>query len=829
MSITRFFRQQLHTLTAARPRRLATASMVFAVGGIALLADPAQALAQSKSPLLPALRQPVSRKFEQVNGIVKAQEAAGPSATERSRGRVAQASGGVASGTRATKCRRRRGTFPWNFEKAKILDVLDQISRLTCRNFIVSGSVKAKTELTIISRRPITVDQAWSAFLAALEANKLALVPAGRFYKVVKRKDSVKQALPIYEDGSKLPGNDSHVTYLHQLQYTSKETVQPLLRNLMSKNGDLQFVGDLMILTDSGSNIRRLIKILDKIDVSGTSSHVHIVDLVYADAQQVSQKLKDVFDGTSTRGVAKKGKAKNGAAESVSIEKIVADERTNKLIIISSKKAYERALELIEVLDVPATGSSSEQTVHVYALNNSDAQKVASTLSSLAQSAQQANRSRSRSKGKKNSKAGGSAALFEGDVKITADESTNSLVIMASSRDFKAMTAVIEKLDVRRPQVFVEAVIMEVSLTDNMDWNFGAFSGYQVDDVGGYGPGFGLVSNPSGKNLITGAATAVATSAVTGNTANSASALSNYLGTLAFQGPAIPGTQDALGFAIPSFGAVLNFLETDTNVNILSTPHLLTTDNEKAEISVGQRVPVVRGAASIGGGTGGFGIPLQQVSYEDVKLTFTITPHVNADNQVRLELEQEVNDIGGQQDVGGGLSQPIITNRSAKTTVVASDQQTLVIGGLIQDRKSENESKVPFLGDLPIIGWLFKSWGNDTTKTNLLIVLTPYIVNDQSDFQRIYERKMKERQEFVDAYSFDAKGYDPHVDYTRKSGPLAALLADVHTELQKAENGGPGRPGETVVTPAFDEDATGAPAADTDTPKGDTAGSEGGA
>jgi general secretion pathway protein D len=174
---------------------------------------------------------------------------------------------------------------------------------------------------------------------------------------------------------------------------------------------------------------------------------------------------------------------------------------------------------------------------------------------------------------------------------------------------------------------------------------------------------------------------------------------------------------------------------------------------------------------------------------------------VSGDDTVRLELEQEVSDIGGKQDVGNGITQPIITSRSAKTTVVAKDQQTLVIGGLIANRNSDSESKIPLLGDLPLIGWLFKGRSADQDKTNLLIVLTPYVVRSTDDFRKIYKRKMEERKEFVDAYYGDASKYNPFIDYEKKKGPLGQVLFHLESELLKAENGGPGMPGEIVVSP----------------------------
>jgi len=729
----------------------------------------------------------------------------------------------------AKKCKKARGLIHFNHNEATVFDVLKEVSRLTCRNFILSESVKGgKKTLTIISHKPVTVDQAYAAFLSALATNNMALIRAGRFYKVVERKNAVKDAGPIYDKVNDLPWTDSQVTLLHDLKHVGKDQVQSILRAMMSKNGDLQMVGNgFLIITDAASNIRRIMKILERVDVAGAAaatSRIHVVDIMYAEVAQVQQKLTDIFDKASTKGGTSKNKGtpKRGtkgaaaisddmaALEDVAIDKIVADERTNKLFIISSTRAFRRVKEVIDILDIPSEDHSATSKIFVHALNNADAQKTASTLSSLAQGSRN---SRSSSKSKNKKKSNDPAQLFEGEVKVTADESTNSLVVTSSPKDYRALSKVIEQLDVKRPQVFVEAAILEVSLTQSRRFSLDAYGGLPATVPGLDGDGLGIIANQGGQQLVTSSAQSLAAQQLfeqlsnnpgtvdasnLGSVVDATQSLENLLGWLAFRGPAIPGSEDAFGFAVPSFGMVLNALQTNAAVDVLSTPHIMTTDNEKAEISVGERIPVVRGISPAGNSAFG---GLQQVAYEDVKLKFTVTPHVNVDNDIRLEIEEEVSDLGGSVPVGNGLNQPIITNRSAQTTVVVKDQQTVIIGGLISNRKSDSESKFPILGDLPIIGWLFKQWNDSEQKTNLILVLTPYVVRDREDFREIYERKLEERQVFVENFFGSSNSYNPYIDYRKKSGPLARLIQDVEGELQKIENGGPGVEGEALVTP----------------------------
>jgi len=765
-----------------------------------------------------------------------------------------------------SKCRPQNGTISFNFEKASIQEVLDQIARIRCMNFILSDQVKGKNDITIVSRSPVTVAAAYAAFLSALEANGMALVPAGAYWKVVERKDAAKTPLPLYDIGKdgvlqkvapkndrvgEFPNSDAHVTLLYEVKFANKDQVQQLIRNLMTKNADLQAPGgNLLILTDSGSNILRILEVIDKIDIAGSSNQLNVITPDFADVASIQQRLQDIYGvgdkaaGTAgggaspARKTAKKPPADGAAAvdeaavnegsddvTEVSITKIIADERTNQLIVICSAKAFEKVLEVVRILDRPIADAGGGVRMWVVPLANADAQKASSTLSSLAQGGGAAKASaaagaKAGAKAKEQEKA---AALFEGDVKVTADETTNSLVVVASARDFRALRPVIDQLDVKRPQVFVEAAILEIALNQNRNVGLSAYGSapFDLPIPGTSGPGIVTFANEGGKALFgqgarvaSGIALLQALERSGRLDQNSAAlglelvnSLSQSIGLFSFTGPAITLISDSAGnpvVSFPSVGAVVNLLQSNSNVDILSTPHIMTTDNEKAEISVGDRVPVNRGSTfgnlggvggGIGGGLGGFG---NQIAYEDVKLKFSITPHVNADNDVRVELEQEVSDISGQVNIGGAQN-PIISSRTVKSVIVTADQRTVIIGGLMQDKKSDSESKVPFFGDIPIIGWLFKNYSDTSKKTNLVLMLTPYIVRNEDDFRKIYDLKMKERQAFIDAYFTDARRYDPYVDYDKKSGPLAKLMSAMDYEMKRIENGGPGVEGELLI------------------------------
>jgi general secretion pathway protein D len=451
-------------------------------------------------------------------------------------------------------------------------------------------------------------------------------------------------------------------------------------------------------------------------------------------------------------------------------------------------------------VDVPTDAGGR---INVYPLENADAEELASTLQTLAQGT--ANRPRTptpQAPINVNRPNPVAAELFSGEVKISADKATNALVIVASQADFRNIIRVIEQLDIPRRQVFVEAVIMEVNLDRNAEFGINFHSGYKLTADGNTVPGlFGTKYTKQGLPP-----------------SFSLANLASFGGFLAgLQGPVIPELQK-LGIDIPAFGVVLHALQQSSDVNVLSTPHILTSDNEEAEITVGQNVPFQSGFSPtslggvLGGGTGttggvnpsllgslgGLGSAFAPITRQNVELKLTVKPQINESDFIRLVINEQTEEIASSDPVLG----PTTSKRSAKTTVVAKDQETVVIGGIMQDRTIESVSKVPVLGDIPLLGHLFRETSRRKTKTNLLLFLTPYIIKDQSDFRAIFERKMKERQQFVEQFYGQVPGYDVAVDFSRKPGPLSRMNQSVLREQQKAENGGPGVRGERIYKPS---------------------------
>ncbi len=629
-----------------------------------------------------------------------------------------------------------------------IREIIKQIAKVTGKNFLVDQKIRGK--VTIISEKKMTVEEAYQAFLSALEVLGYTVVQApGNLVKIIPMKDALQQPLPIYREDS--PITDAFITRIVQMNNISALEMSNAIKGLVSKQGNLFAypATNSLIITDTGSNIDRLLKIMGDLDTEGPSDSIEIVTLKYATAKDIAQKVTELYEeeqqtaGRSSRARRTRGRAASPELdETPYLSKIIPDERTNSVIILASKRAISKVKNLIARLDRKLE-DGADGKIHVHYLKHSDAKELAEVLNALAATSITGTRggvaggSGANVPGRTGSGAQRGAAgqvvtaQFEGGLKVAADENTNALIITATAKDYKTLAnEVIGKLDIPRKQVYVEVVIME--LTIDKDRNLG---------VSGQGGGtFSIGGNPAlgfGSSL--------------GGTASglSAAALSGLAaGVVSQTTQTIPITQadgTITNLEIPTFGFVLNALQTDTNVNILSTPNLLTLDNEEAEIIVGGEVPFPTGTTLTPGGNTTF-----NVTRENVGITLKMTPQINEGDTVKIKLRQEITQVipGASEVVLTSLG-PSTTKRSVETVVAAKDQQTIVIGGLIDDKVTMTTTKVPFLGDIPILGHLFKQKRTTKAKTNILVFLRPYIIRDTKDFLKILQKKVEERNMFI--------------------------------------------------------------------------------
>lgn len=608
-----------------------------------------------------------------------------------------------------------------NVQDADIQDIIKQISKATQRNFILDDKIRGK--VTIMSERPMTREEAYQTFLSALEVAGYTVVsgPAG-VLKVVALRDAVREPIPTHVDTT--PLTSSYVTRLISLQSISAIEMSNAIKGLISKDGNLFAYPstNTLIITDSGVNIDRLMKIIKELDQEGPQEVMEIIPIQNAQARDVAQIVTSLF--AQANGARAPTRAKKGDLEEEdTVSKVIADERTNSVIVLASKRSIESVKSVIRRLDAKV-GQDRDGKIHVYYLKHAKAKELAETLSTLTAAAGKAPASAAK-------KAGGTdivVAEFEGGIKIAADEPTNSLIITATSLDFQTLIdKVISKLDVPRRQVYLEASIMELTIKNGSNIGFSAHGG---GAAGAAGIGFG--------NTF-GAATGL-TSAFAGG----APLLGGLISRQTVEINMIGANNELQTVSVPAFSAFISALSSYSDANVISSPNVLTLDNQEAVIEVTRSEPRP-GAQTITASNIG---QSQPVEYEEAGLKLKITPQIGDGNSVRLVINQELSNFEDARQTQ--LQAPAKVKRQISTTVVTHNGQTVVLGGLMEDLSGSKQTKVPILGSIPLLGFFFRHTEKSMQKTNMLVFITPHVVNNTDDFQNILKNKIEERNKFID-------------------------------------------------------------------------------
>jgi general secretion pathway protein D len=560
-----------------------------------------------------------------------------------------------------------------NLKDADISAFIGQIADITGKSFVIDPRVKGK--VTVVSTETMNTEAVYELFLSVLKVHGYAAVPAGEVIMVVQQ-NSVKQQGRDLEAKFKKQSQEM-VTKVITIKNTPALDLVPILRPLVAKYGHLAGVksANALIISDHSSNITRIEQIIDRLDKSG-SEELEVIQLKEAWVGNVVTMLQSL---DPTRVAQGKG-SKSGGAGSI---RVVADERSNRLIIKGEKTSRERIRKLIAQLDKPSYFSGSAKVIR---LKYADAKKLAELLKGLMSEA-------SSGSGKDANKAKGKASIH-------ADEELNALVVRAEPSILKEIDEIIHELDVRRAQVLIESAIVEVTgdVTDSLGFQ------WAVGDEDNPVSGTNFSNAGNSLNSIAGMATGA-----------TAPALSNGL--------TLGGFKQTNGQV--DFGVVIQALESQSNTNLLSTPSIMTLDNQEAEIVVGQNVPFLTGSTSSSSNSN----PFTTISREDIGVTLKVKPHIHEGSELRLEVEASAESVANTTVQGQA---DLITNkRKLKTMILAADQETIVLGGLISDDITETESKVPLLGDIPLLGWLFKSKSTQHVKRNLMIFLRPTIVLDK--------------------------------------------------------------------------------------------------
>ncbi len=591
-----------------------------------------------------------------------------------------------------------------NFVNADIEEVVKAVSVITGRNFLIDPRVKGT--INIVSSTPVPTNIAYDILLSALRLQGFAAVESGGITKVMPEAEA-KLHIGTGSDTRGSTG-DKLVTRVYMLKYESAAQLVPVLRPLIAPNNVVtSYPGsNALVITDYASNLKRIEKIVRSIDQPSADGGPVLIPLKRASAMEVAQTITRLMqDGAAPSSSA-------SGADSSQRFVLAADPRTNSLLLRTDNPSrVERVRELAEKLDVE-TGTPGN--MHVVYLKNAEATKLAQTLRAVMSgdvSALPAAAAPAAGGITPVSNAATSSASPAGAGIIQADAASNALIITAPSSVYNNLRAVIEMLDVRRAQVFVEALIVEVTADKAAEF------GIQWQDLTGI--------NETGTQVIGGtnfggAGTNIKNASVNIGTVGQGLNVGVVRGTMS-----IPGVGTVL-----NLGMLARALESDANANILSTPNLLTLDNEEAKIIIGQNVPFITGSYAQQPGVGQTAPPFQTIERKDVGLTLRIKPQVSEGGVVKIQVFQEVSSV--QTQTINNAAGPVTNKRSLESIVLVDEGQIVVLGGLIQDSVTNGEDKVPLLGDIPFFGSLFRYETRRSTKTNLMVFIRPYVIRTAS-------------------------------------------------------------------------------------------------
>lgn len=674
-----------------------------------------------------------------------------------------------------------------------IRDLIQTMSEITGEAFILDESVKGKKVTIVTPQGGFKKQNSLKLFETILDLNGFSIVKKNGINEVIQRKDIKTESIPTEVGVSAGESSETFITRLLPLKNIKADDVVNILKPLISRDGDITVYPDLntLIIVETRANINRLLEIVENLDLK---KEIEFVKIVNTDAADVAAKLVEILGGTASASTAQAPPAQtttrtqrrtaasraqerartravttpvSSSGSSGAAFRVIVDDRTNTLIVIAYPEDLPKINSIIKKLDVET--EEPEEGIYVIRLLNADAEQVVAVISGLIGGGGVSTGTQglvgSRRTGTRGA-AGGSllgqaatgrgtfgqayagqavgqrlareeaagastsavSAVGEEGLRVTADTATNSIIIVGSRKEFEVLRRVIEELDVRRRQVYVEAAILEVALSDITSLGTNLSIGFTFND--GNDLGFGGTILPGVPSLLGLAADPAASL----NLASSLSGL--FLGVVGEEvdpdgsGPIPP---------IPSFSALFQALTSLTDVNVLSTPSIITTDNEEAEIVVADVIPFPTGSV-----VGDAGVTVQTIDRQPVGIRLAITPQISEGDFLNLNIYTEVSAISPSPADLNTEQFGIATNtRTADSSVVVKNGQTIVIGGLVQDRVSSIQNKVPLLGSIPVLGNLFKFKRNERNKINLMILLTPRIVEDETDMQEILEQRQR--------------------------------------------------------------------------------------
>ncbi len=648
-----------------------------------------------------------------------------------------------------------------SFEDATLAEVVHSMSVMSGKRFVIAAAPKA-FHADVVAPQKVTVAEAYRALLSVLASNHLTVVPAGSFEKIVEAGDAAHEA-PVHTHAGDVPSEDRFVTLVHRVAHAhADELATGVLTKLASREGQVLVYGGAIIVTDTGTNVRRMMQVLDELDVAAAEDLVWLEPLKYAVAADVKKELDELIDLKET----KDRDARITAAGTAHVTRIVALDRPNSILVVGTPGGYRRLLDLLREIDVPQPAGGQ---MYVVMLEHAEAKKLVAALNDAVTAATGA---------QGQTKDARPLSIFDSPVKVSAEETNNALIVTASAHDFAAVSDVIRRLDRPRRQVYIEGVVMDLTIDDATQVG-AALHGFG-DLSGSLGPGaaaFGGVNPMSSIALPT-----------------DPTALQGLV--LGLRGPSIPVPgflQNVVGTStIPGVGFLIDASTVSSNSNIVQSPSVMTTDNVPAEFHMQLNTSLQRNAPSValptagaGGATAGaaasylpYSAPASQ-NYGKIGPMLQVTPHLNESDDVRLDIEETLSDLTPDPPQGT-LGTVSFIERHALTTLTVKDGGTAVVGGLVRNTVQHTATKVPVLGDLPLLGVFFRTTSDVVSRANLVLVLTPHIIRDEDDMRRVVGKRMEERQQFLDHYMLfrDDQGPPVGFDPVRGRGLIGEMLRE---------------------------------------------------
>lgn len=642
--------------------------------------------------------------------------------------------------------------FTVNLKETDIQELIKFVAEATNTTIVVDPSVKGMVK--VVSSRPVNSSELYDLFLAILDVHGYTAVRSGGVVRIIQSKDARSASVPVADPAAGSGTNDEYVTQVLRLENISAAKLIPVLRPLVPQQAHMAAYApsNAIIISDSAANIARIRDIIERMDQSAVQE-TDVLGLRYAVAEDVVRMLEKLN--------ASEAKANGGEVDVL----LVPDKRTNSVLVTGDELQRARIRTLVDYVDTPLEQTGNVKVIY---LEYAQATEIADVLTRVMQNISRLDAG----EGPRPQNSGSTAT-------IEADEGTNSLIITADADEMAALEAVVQRLDIRRAQVLVEAIIVELEVIDGQDlglqWLF-------ANDSGAFG------SNISARDTR---ARNIANAVVPPSDGDDESGVTTGdfdIGNLAAALASTPGL--SLGWGVVdddlSMTVILNALEEQQNANILSTPSLLTLDNEEAFITVGQQVPFITGSFTNTGANNGAQNPFQTIERQSVGITLTVTPQINEGDSVVLDIQQEVNSLTGATLISSAAAADLITNeRRLQTKVLAQDGRVVVLGGLIKDDVQSTEQRVPLLGDLPLLGRLFRNDAVSVTKTNLLIFIRPTIIREDAQlagataikYRAIREQQRELREQGVPFFSDDRVPMLP--DWEEQIRQLEIIREDV--------------------------------------------------